>query len=74
MGQLRSNDVIKSIYVSPITFDWNEIETWGRCQSVCLVKTHLLIYNLTYLDQSVTLNLGDLRSKLPSYLSGSQGI
>ena len=46
----------------PITFDWNEIETWGRCQSVRLVKTHLLICNLTHLGRSVTLTLGDLRS------------
>ena len=63
IGQRRSNDdFIRPIYVSPITFDWNEIETWGRCQSVRLVKTHLLICNLTYLGQSVTLTLADLRS------------
>ena len=51
----------------PITF-----ETWGRCQSVRLVRTHLLICNLTYLSEYVTLTLGDLRSKLPSNLCGSQ--
>ena len=70
IGQLRSNDdVITSIYVSPITFDWEEIETLGRCQRVRLVKTHLLICNLTYLGHSVTLTLDDLRSKLSSDLS-----
>ena len=55
---------------SPITFDWIEIETWGRCLSVRFVKTHLLICHLTYLGQSVTLTLADLRSKLPSDVSG----
>ena len=38
-------------------------ETWGRCQRVRLVKTHLLICNLTYLGQSVTLALSEV--KLP---------
>ena len=36
----------------------------GSCQSVPLVKTHLLLCNLTYLGQSVTVTFGDLRSKL----------
>ena len=33
----------------PITFDRKEIETWERCQSVRLFKTHHLICNMTYL-------------------------
>ena len=41
-----------------ITFDWNTIETWDRRQNVRLVKTHLMIGNMTYLDQFVTLTLG----------------
>ena len=69
-----SDDVIMPIYVSPITFYWNVIETWGRFISVRLVKTHLLICNLTYLGQFMTMTLGDPRSKLPSDLSGSQSI
>ena len=37
-----SDDIIRSRYVFTVTFDWNEIQTWGRYQSVRLVKTHLL--------------------------------
>ena len=32
-----------------ITFDRKEIETWGRCQTVCLDETHRQICNMTYL-------------------------
>ena len=55
----------------PITFDWNELETWGRCQSVFHVKTHLSVCDLTCLGQSVTLTLDDLRPNLYGDLSGS---
>ena len=73
LGQLRSNDIIRSIYLRfSITFYWNEIAIWGRCQCVHLVKTYLILSDLIYLGQSVTLTFGDLRSKLPSELSGSQ--
>ena len=33
----------------PITFDRNDLETWGWCHSVRLVKAHRLICNMTYL-------------------------
>ena len=74
IGQLRSNDdVIRSIYVFSITFDWNKMETRDS-QSVRLSKTNPMVCNMTYFSQFVTLTLtlGDLRSKLPSDLSGSQ--
>ena len=46
-----------------------------RCQSVRLIKTHLIICDMTYLGQSVTLTLDDLGSKLPSdFLSKKVGI
>ena len=54
-----------------ITFDWNEIETWGRCQSVRLVKTHRMLCNMSYLSKSVTLTLDDPRSKLIFFLQNS---
>ena len=47
-----------------ITFYQNTIETWDRRQRVRLVKTHLMIGDMTYFSQYVTLALGDLRSKL----------
>ena len=54
----------------PITFDRKEmIETWERCQSVRLIKTHHLICNMTYLGHSVTLTSGDLGSNLQIDLS-----
>ena len=52
-----------------MNFDWNEMETWVR-----LVNTHLMVCNLTYFGQSVTLTLGDLKSKLPNDLSGLQSV
>ena len=43
------------------TLDRSEIETWNGYQSVCFVKTHLMICNMTYLCQSVTLTQGQGR-------------
>ena len=48
----------------PITFDRKEIEAWERCQNVRLAKTDQLICNMSYLGHSLTLTLGDPRSKL----------
>ena len=70
-GHLRSHyDVIglrftflRVVRFLPITFDRNELETWGWCHSVCLVKAHRLICNMTYLGHTVTLTWRDLRSK-----------
>ena len=45
-----------------ITFDRIELETWGWCHSVRLVKAHRLTCNMTYLDHIVTLIWRDLRS------------
>ena len=44
----------------PITFDINELETWGWYHSVRLVKTHRLTCNMTYLGHNVTLTWRDL--------------
>ena len=57
-----------------ITFDRKKIETWDRCQSVRLIKTHHLICNMTYLGHFVTLTSGDLGSNLPIDLSRSKSI
>ena len=46
----------------PITFDRNELETWGWCHSVRLVKAHRLICNMTYLGDTVTLTWREPRS------------
>ena len=46
----------------PINFDRNELETWGWCHSVRLVKAHRLTCNMTYLGHTVTLTWRDLRS------------
>ena len=46
----------------PITFDRNELKTWGWCHSVCIVKAHRLICNMTYLCHTVTLTWSDQRS------------
>ena len=65
-GYLRSHyDVIGSpltVRFLPITFDRNELETWGWCHSVRIVKTHRLICNMIYLGHTVTLTWRDLRS------------
>ena len=53
----------------PITFDRNELETWGWCHSVCLVKAHRLPCNISYLGHTVTLTWSDLRSNFKINLS-----
>ena len=53
----------------PITFDRNELETWGWCHSVRLVKPHRLTCNMTYLGHTVTLTWRDLRSNFKIDLS-----
>ena len=53
----------------PITFDRKEIETWERCQSVRLMKTHHAMCNMTYLGGFMTLTSGDPRSNLQIDLS-----
>ena len=56
-------DVIGSSYVFlTIAFDINELETWGWCHSVRLVKAHRLTCNMTYLGHTVTLTWRDMRS------------
>ena len=72
--QLGWNDDVISYSFLPTAFDLNEIEIWDRSQCVRLVKTHLMICNKTYLGQSVILALCDLRSNIPSDLSGSLSI
>ena len=44
-------DVIRSEYVFAHIFDRKEIETWGRCQTVCPDETRWLICNMTYLGR-----------------------
>ena len=44
----------------PITFDRKELETWGKCQSVCLDETHWLICNMTYLGHFRDLTWGQI--------------
>ena len=41
-------------------FDGIEIETLGRRQNVCLVKTHHMLCNMTYLGHFVTLTWGQV--------------
>ena len=53
----------------PINFDRNELETWGWCHSVRLVKAHRRICNMTYLGHTVTLTWRDLRSNFKINLS-----
>ena len=43
------------IYFLPISFDRNELETWGWCHIVRLVKVHRLTCNMTFLDHTVAL-------------------
>ena len=57
-----------------ITFDWKEIQTWDLYQCVCLVKAHLLICNMTYMNQHVTLTWDDLRPNFKIDLSRSSSI
>ena len=58
----------------PITFDRNELETWGWCHRVRLVKTHWLTCNMTYLGDTVTLTCRDLRSNFKTDLSRTKNI
>ena len=58
----------------PITFDRNELETWGWCHSVRLVKAHRLVCNMTYLGHTVTLTWRDLRSNFKIDLSRTNSI
>ena len=53
----------RSVRFLSITFDRKEIETWGRCQTVCLDETHWLICNMTYLGRFRDLTWGQI-SKL----------
>ena len=53
----------------PITFVRNELETWGWCHSVRLVKAYRLICHMTYLGHTVTLTWRDLRSNFKIDLS-----
>ena len=53
----------------PITFDKNELDTWGWCHSVCLVKAHRLACNMTYLGHTVTFTWRDLISNFKIDLS-----
>ena len=58
-----------------ITFDRNELETWGWCHSVRLVKVHRLICNMTYLGHTVTtVTWRDLRSNFKIDLSRIKSI
>ena len=57
-----------------ITFDRNEPETWGWCHSVCLVKAHRLICNMTYFGRTVTLTWRDLRANFKIDLSTIKSI
>ena len=53
-------------------FDRNELETWGWCHSVRLVKAHRLTCNMTYLGDTVTLTWRDPRSNFKIGLSRSK--
>ena len=37
-----------------ISHDWKELQTWALSHCACLVKTHRLTCNMTYLGQHVT--------------------
>ena len=53
----------------PIAFDRNELEAWGWCHSVRLVKAHRRTCNMTCLGHIVTLTWRDLRSNFKIDLS-----
>ena len=57
-----------------ITFDRNELETWGWCHSVRVVKAYRLICNMTYLGHTVNLTWRDLRSDFQIDLSRIQNL
>ena len=52
----------RSRFLANNFFYRNELETWGWCHSVRLVKAHRLIGNMAYLGHIVTLTWHDLRS------------
>ena len=52
-----------------ITFDRNELETWGWSHSVRLVKADRLIRNMTYFGHTVTLTWRVPRSNFKFGLS-----
>ena len=57
------DDVImchNNVRILSITFDRKEIETWGRCQTVCHDETHWLICNMTYWDHFRDLTWGQV--------------
>ena len=54
-----------------ITFDWIELETWKRRQSVALTQAHQIICNMTYLGHLVTFYNLDLWSNFEVDLSRS---
>ena len=56
-------------YFLPISFDRNELETWGWCHIVRLVKVHRLTCNMTYLGHTVSLTWRDLSSNFKIDLS-----
>ena len=58
----------------PRTFERNELETWGWCHSVRLVKAHRLTCNMTYLGHTVTLTWRDLGSNFKIDLSRIKSI
>ena len=58
----------------PITFDRNELETWGWCHRVRLVQAHRPTCNMTYLDHTVTLTWRKLRSNFKIDLSRIKNI
>ena len=58
----------------PITFDRNELETWGWCHSVRYVKVHRLTCNMTYFGHTVTKTWRDLRSDFEIDLSRIKNI
>ena len=55
--------VIRSLYVFAHNCYRKEIETWGKCQSVCLDETHWLMCNITYFSHFRDLTWGQI-SKL----------
>ena len=54
-SHLRSSEVSKRLLST--TFGQIEVGTQNGCQCACLIKTHRLIYGMTYPDQKVTLTL-----------------
>ena len=57
-GHLWSTEVTNRFLL--IAHDWKELQTWAWCHCACLVETHRLICNMTYLGQHVTLTWGQI--------------